>query len=47
MTWHYAAAVAMTAALASLAGALVLTGVLVLARRRSRREQHDAAMELG
>lgn len=47
MTWHYAAAVAMTAALALLVCALVLTGVLVLARRRSRREQHDAAMELG
>ncbi len=47
MTWRYGAAVAMTAALASLACALLLTGVLMLTRGRPRHEQDDAALALG
>lgn len=46
MTWRYGATLETAAALASLACALVLTGVLVLTRRQSQREQPDAAIEL-
>lgn len=42
MTWRYGAMIAMTAALASLAFALLRVGVLRLARRRSQREQDNA-----
>jgi hypothetical protein len=47
MTWRYGAIVALTAALASFACAVFLTGVLTQARRQAWHEPHTAEPELG
>jgi hypothetical protein len=47
MTWRYGAIIALAAALASLACALFLTGVLMVTRGQAWREQDNASLEPG